>query len=394
MHTLLQALQDVPSCALYVHVPFCLARCDYCSFCSVVMRPQQAARYAHTLERELERVLQAYSGCIRTLYVGGGNPLSWGYALLDKLCNSLSGALKSAKESTIEMNPESVDEQTVSLLTSRGFTRFSIGIQSFHPSMRDAIGRRGSVDDVYRSLDILAHISDKVSLNADLMTSVPGFTCEDTARDIDELVKRCAVHHISLYDLSVEEHTPLSARIASPSEEDMLSFSWEKLETLGYRQYELSNFALPGHECVHNRAYWTQQPYLGIGASAVSTVPVRGGGLRYALQPDVEGFSQAGMNLGEYEQLDMKTWFLEHIMLALRTAEGISLGEVARKFGRESSFWTDSRCSYWMSQGYMASRGEKRSLTQKGMLIMNTITSDFFLHADKLTLEPSLDSEF
>ncbi len=394
MLRLYRLAEDIPACSLYVHIPFCAKRCDYCGFCSEVMRPKTADIYAGTLSRELNALQSSYHGRITTLFVGGGNPLSLGPDRLARLCDSLSWALDAAAESTIEFNPESLDESTADLLLSRGFTRFSVGVQSFSSRMRDAIGRKGSLEGVYRSLEILKESAVSVSVNADLMTSVPGFTFYDTRRDIDELLKRCPVHHISLYDLMIEEGTLLSKRMPAESDEDMLSPSWAYLQSAGYCQYELSNFSLPGHQCAHNKAYWSQKPYLGIGVSAVSTLPVRGGAIRYAVLPDTDGFSRSGMALGEFEELDMRTWFKEHLMLALRTAEGISLENVRKKFGDDAAAWTADVCSAWTARGCMDCREDTRFLLPEGMLIMNTITTDFFLKSDALAFDPSLDSEF
>jgi oxygen-independent coproporphyrinogen-3 oxidase len=316
---------------LYAHIPFCRGRCAYCDFASEPVR-------AHTRSGRVERYLEALraelaerggEATFETIYLGGGTPTVVPSDALLLLVGELAARLErgpdgGSPEFTIEANPGTIDAPLLERMAAAGVTRLSVGVQSFSPALRAALGRRVRQQEIFDALAAVA-LTGWRDWNLDLVFGIPGQDWDAAAADIDAAVA-AGPTHISLYDLT---YTPkfadrVGAAFGSGAEAAADAFSEEhyaqavaRLEAAGYRRYEVSNFALPGHECRHNQAYWRGEDYLGIGAAAVSTV----GGERRSNPRSVTGYLAGAAPL--VERLTPRTRLWEKAMLGLRTAEGV-----------------------------------------------------------------------
>jgi oxygen-independent coproporphyrinogen-3 oxidase len=331
---------------LYVHIPFCRSLCGYCDFASELVGPHLRAgrvgAYLKGLRAELEVRGASLELPVETIYLGGGTPTALPrQPLLDLVADlaalQRSGAAEAAADAdlrgdpefTVEANPGTVDLHLLESLRDAGVTRLSLGIQSFSPALRAALGRRVTREEVESSLAVIS-AADWREWNIDLVFGIPGQTWDDVAGDIDAAVAGRPTH-ISLYDLTYTPHFashvartagPAARSLASAFAEEHFAEAVRRLEEAGYQRYEVSNFALPGHECRHNLAYWRGEDYLGVGASAVSTVA----GERRGNPRDV-GSYLAG-DPPDIEELTAYTRMWERAMLGLRTTEGVAEDDV------------------------------------------------------------------
>jgi len=347
---------------LYVHVPFCAARCDYCDFDAQAVgaagpaEPAVAALFdayveAVAAEWEVERTAHDVRR-LETLYLGGGTPALLGPDRLEWLLEGFAPWLTAHAEVTVETNPDEADEAFASWAGSRA-VRVSLGVQSFLPELRAALGRRPAADPATAARRLrVAGVRD---LSIDLMHGIPGQSAADLDVDlaaIDDL----APDHVSWYELSAVEGTPLARRLGSvaswssakrsggqaslPDEDERAELYRSivrDLERRGYRWYEVSNFARTGRRARHNAAYWRARPYLGLGPGAVSTVGRR----RWRNAPDVDAYvaaltgGSAGrevpsrLPLRHVEALDDQSLARERLLLAARCGLAVPLAELS-----------------------------------------------------------------
>ena len=328
---------------LYVHVPFCARRCTYCDFSIAVRREPPVAAFLAALERELAR-LEAPANPV-TVYLGGGTPSSLGGEGIARLA-ALLGLKGAPAEFTIEANPEDVTPDAVRGWVRSGVNRLSLGAQSFDDAVlawMHRTHRAARIGDAVRA----ARQGGIWNVSIDLIFALPDELGRDWRRDLEAAVG-LEPDHVSLYGLTLEPGTALFRRqergeLAACSEQryaDEYLLAHERLAAAGYRFYEVSNAAHPGREAVHNRAYWTLAPYLGVGPSAHSFDGVS----RWWNEPAyarwqrllVEGRAPvAGREiLGDHQRR------LEQIYLGLRTSEGVGLPEpVAEPLGRQLARW-------------------------------------------------------
>lgn len=311
---------------LYVHVPFCRSRCRYCDFASETAGPHQRAgrdeEYAKALLRELDE--RGGSHAFDTVYVGGGTPTVLHSELLIPLVRRLASRLEVDGEFTVEANPGTLGAGLSEEIRASGVTRLSLGVQSFSSEARRALGRGVSNAETESAIEAVAQ-TGWGEWNLDLVFGIPGQDWPKAKADIERAVA-LAPTHISLYDLA---YTPAyekwvdgrlgaeARRAACVMAEERYAEASGRLEAAGYRRYEVSNFALPGHECRHNRAYWAGEDYLGIGVSAVSTV-----GQERRTNP-VKVVDYLAGRPPETERLAPLTRLWESAMLGLRTREGV-----------------------------------------------------------------------
>lgn len=273
---------------LYVHIPYCLQKCGYCDFFSTsasCVPPE----YVRAVARQLEHLAHSFRvEKWKSVYIGGGSPSLLGAEDLEFLCQSIKAAAPLAAncEWTIEMNPETVSRPLLEKAASCGINRLSVGIQCKNDKVLRAIGRRASERDIEKAAELIKKFWPH-EWSADLIAGLPFQTKEDIERDID-FVERNGAKHVSLYSLTLEEGTPLKGAIDAgtiPYDEEEAEELWlygrDLLEERGFLQYEVSNFARPGFESLHNGAYWAQESYLGAGAGAAGTIYGKPTGWRY-----------------------------------------------------------------------------------------------------------------
>lgn len=310
---------------LYVHLPFCGHRCGYCAFVVEVGALDRRDRYVDALLAEMELESDRL-GTLTTVYLGGGTPSLMEPSRVARLLDAISWRFAPGVEVSMEANPETVDAATLRAFRDAGVTRLSMGAQSFRPHLLAALDRRTTAGGVRRAVDD-ARDAGFDNLSLDLLFGVPGQSDADLEADL-AAVAEIAPEHISWYELEVKPGSGLARDGAAVDEgftEDAYHRIVEALEAMGYRWYETANFARPGRESRHNRAYWGAADYVGVGIGAVSTV----GGDRWRNAPDLDGYMSAVTERRAprrtVEYLDEDTRRRERWMLTLRQDEPISL---------------------------------------------------------------------
>jgi len=314
---------------LYVHIPFCRAKCGYCDFASAPGAPEELDAFLDALAAE-SALYDGLAGGFSTLYVGGGTPSLLSPAQLARLfgiIETLTGPVAALRESTFEANPESLDAEKATLLKRAGVSRVSLGLQASQDELLRRLGRIAMSGDFLKAWTALRN-SGFDDLNADLMCGLPGQSLEDFSESLAWLLK-LSPEHVSFYALEVHEGTPFAA--AGTREEpdlsaDMYAAGAAALERAGLRRYEISNFARPGREALHNLNYWERGEYLGLGPSAASFLD----GERRANSADTSVYVKAllaGTPVPQQyrETLAGRARDGERIMLGLRKTAGIEL---------------------------------------------------------------------
>jgi len=314
---------------LYIHVPFCEAKCPYCDFFSVAGEGQDVEGSLEGLLAELERRAPNKP---RTVFVGGGTPSWLSIAQLSRLFDALqelTGFRDAAAEVTVECNPESLDPEKARALVKLGATRLSIGFQSLRPETLKLFGRVHQVEDSFEAYQA-ARAAGPAGVSIDLIFGAAGQTSEEWAQDLDQVLS-LGPDHLSCYALTFEEGTQFTRWLEAgridrmPEEEELELFriTRDLITARGYEAYEVSNFCLSGQECHHNINYWRNGPYVGVGPGAASHV----GGLRFGNPRALEVWRRAAVGGGDptswTERLDPGHRLGETWWLGLRLAEGL-----------------------------------------------------------------------
>lgn len=333
---------------LYFHIPFCKSKCPYCDFYSVKFDEAPARQYVQEICDEIKQ----YQGIFDTVYFGGGTPSILPPELIGKIldCARAQFEISDDAEITVECNPSKDLSEDFKKYASYGVNRISVGMQSAVDSERFALGRAAGRNEVERTINY-ARQSGIENISLDLMLGTPKQTIESLDYSFD-FIKSVGVPHVSAYMLKIEEGTKffqMRDRLVLPDDDtvgEMYLKTVDALASFGIKQYEISNFAVPGFESRHNTKYWTLIPYLGIGKSAHSFW----GGKRFFYDREWNKIDDG--TGGDKE---------EQIMLGLRLAKGIDKSLVDRDFAE------------FVKMGYVADLGERITLTPKGMLVSNTI---------------------
>ena len=325
---------------LYVHVPFCSIKCFYCDFAAFSGQKRSRDRYVEAVLRELDLRRRACPPPFGTLYIGGGTPTELEPVQLKALLDGLArrvGPLARLKEATVEANPESLTDAHLEVLRAAGVGRLSLGLQAVQPRLLKALGRQhgwGEFLEAYRR----ARAAGFKNISVDLMYGVPGQTIEDLRESLEE-AGRLKPEHVSVYGLQVEPRTLYYKRGVETEEElgrRMYALVIRFLKKRGWRHYEISNFARPGREAVHNTLYWTGADYLGLGCGAASYVRGRRWTNLDRLEKYLEAVEAGRLPNASEERLKGKEKLGERILLALRLLRGRRLtGPESRAFSAE-----------------------------------------------------------
>lgn len=337
---------------VYVHFPWCLSKCGYCDFYSIATRDGTAIehdRYADAIIAELAGRLECLAPPrLTSVYFGGGTPSLWRTDALSRVLQgilSTCGARADQLEITVECNPSSFDRRRADELAAAGVNRISLGIQSLDPSMLQFLGRRHDREQALTALDIAIEAGIP-RVSADMLFGLPEQSLSSELAQLVEVASR-PLSHVSAYALTIEQDTPfgrLARRGKLPlATEDRVAEAFiavdETLERLGYDHYEISNFARPGQQSLHNVQYWRGLPYLGLGVAAFGTLEIDGQWLRYRNPTDIPTYLGRpfgdGFSGNSVEPLDPETRLRERIMLGLRLADGIDLEAIGRELDVE-----------------------------------------------------------
>ena len=350
---------------VYVHIPYCLKKCRYCDFCSIPV-DETAGRYRAALETEIALSGAKHPGeRVKTVFFGGGTPT---VLPAEDLC-AILGAIRNTfavepdAEISIECNPKTIGFDGLKRLFDAGFNRLSIGLQATQNELLSRIGRVHTYEEF---LVTYAAVRDAgfTNINVDLMHGLPGQTQADYL-DAIRTVAALEPTHISAYSLILEEETPLyddvmHGRETLPDADavaDMEDAGMDLLDALGYRRYEVSNFAKPGFECRHNLIYWHNEPYLGLGVAAHSSMVEDGFWVRFSNERSIPAYlKKIGKGkLPRAERIITNTFeqMFESVMLGLRLVKGIDRAAFSDRFGCDvietyrSAYDKNDRYGFW-----------------------------------------------
>jgi oxygen-independent coproporphyrinogen-3 oxidase len=351
---------------LYVHIPFCTHICPYCSFYKHKNHLSWIQPFILGLQKEMEWAQRTFDLKLKTIYFGGGTPSALSISQLEILFAKWS--LSNLEEITIECNPDTVSLEKAELLKKIGATRISLGVQSFNPSFLKILGRTHDKQKTQQTIENLRSAGFK-NINIDLMYGLPDQKFDDWKSDLQEAVA-LAPQHISAYNLTYEEDTEFFQKLGKniyrfEEETNRICFEWlyEYLPQQGISFYEISNFAKPGFESIHNQAYWSGKDYLGLGPGAFSTVGFK----RWQNVPDTLKYIQSveahGFSDSIEENLNENTKKSEKILLGLRTKHGVN-----------QNIFEDLNLIDELIQNNMAEeRSGRIVLTQAGLLVADSI---------------------
>ncbi len=358
--------------SLYVHFPFCIDRCLYCDF--ITSSYGRAARDAYIKRVNVELMIwhRLFNQIpVRTVYFGGGTP---SLAQPEQVAALLSKIPTKAgpMEVTLEATPSSLNIRRIRAFSDAGVTRFSVGFQSLDDSILRSMGRRHTVEKSYRTAEAL--VAAGVHWNADFMLGLP-MEAADTPERILAFVETYRPHHLSIYFLELHETTPLAAAIRqgwlTPLNETELITHWWRLRdglvALGYRHYEVSNFALPGYESCHNRVYWRLGDYIGVGVGAHSCM----GPFRWAHTPRLSEYRPEKRIYWQnvsFAYRDRRERLREYCLLGLRTFEGINQRRL-----HEYNENAVKRIPFLVKTGWLREKGERIACTPRGWLHLHQV---------------------
>ena len=364
---------------IYIHIPFCRSKCDYCDFYSLAGQEGRMDDYQRAVLAHLKESAFAAKGyVVDTVYFGGGTPSFYGAKRLRELLSAVKKNYRVEKDAevTLEANPDSADLKSLKMLRKAGFNRISIGLQSACPAELRAVRRPHTVEQGDEAV-AAARKAGFANLSLDLIYGLPLQTVPSWWDTVEHALA-LEPDHLSCYGLKVEEGTPLFARREeaelpdNEAQADLYLCVVDYLSSQGYRQYEISNFAKEGFASRHNLKYWTLGEYMGFGPGAHSDL----GGARYAYEKDLEGYIRGvrenGPLLSESDRIPPMDRDIEWLMLGLRTVYGLDPREFENRFRRRFRCFLPflEKCR---EAGYAVCEEDRWHLTPRGFLVSNQI---------------------
>ena len=370
---------------LYLHRPFCVRKCAYCDFLSFPSGAETQRMYAKRLMKDIDVMGKRYGEIpVETIFIGGGTPSVPDSALIVEIMEHVRHAFHVADgaEISMEANPGTVTREKLTDYRKAGINRLSFGLQSANDRELKLLGRIHTWAEFLESFT-LARECGFANLNIDLMSALPGQTCESWKETLSR-VTDLDPEHISAYSLIIEEGTPFGERYGSEegrkllpdedSEREMYHETKRFLKDCGYERYEISNYAKPGRECRHNIGYWTGVPYLGLGLGASSYLD----GCRFTVNPDMKQYleEKPGMFV-DIEKLTKKDMEEEFFYVGLRMTAGVSLSEFERRFGISAKEVYPGLMETFVKEKAARFEGDRFVLTDYGLDVSNYIMAQF-----------------
>lgn len=407
---------------IYVHIPFCIKKCDYCDFISYCDKTEYIEKYIESIKKEINNTVGALSirntnkkyqtaplensdYQITTIYIGGGTPSSIDSKYIVDILNTIKNvgddAIVVPKEITIEINPGTITEEKLIDYKKAGINRLSIGLQETNNDLLKGIGRIHTYEQFLETYK-LARKAGFNNINVDLMIGLPGQSIENIKKSLNKIIE-LNPEHISVYSLILEEGTRLykkyqEQRIELPDEELERNMYWyvkNTLENAGYNHYEISNFTREGYESRHNLNCWNQEEYIGIGTAAHSYI----NGMRYSNTINIEeyiryvwehldstrvGLEQFLQNIKINEDSVMiheiqtkEDMQKEYMLLGLRKIDGVSIQKFKNKFGQNPIFIFKNELSKLVEANLIIIDGDRIKLTNKGLDLANIVWEKF-----------------
>ncbi len=375
--------------AAYVHIPFCEHICYYCDFNKVFLKNQPVAEYLDALEREIELTLQQYpTDRLETIFIGGGTPTALNEQKMQRLMDIISKHLVPLTDETleypVESNPDGVSPEKLDIMKAGGVNRVSFGVQSFDDGLLERIGRTHREAKVAETLDEAAKRFDNISV--DLMFGLPNQTLEQVKYDVERAL-RLPITHISSYSLILEPHTVFAiqerkGKLPLPTQDleaEMYRLMIETIEAGGLKQYEISNFSLPGKESRHNRVYWENDEYYGFGAGSHSYIDQT---RRANIAPIPHYIKAEGLPVRNETPLTRVERMEEEMFLGLRMKQGVSIEHFEQKYGIALDAAFGKTITKLLPRGLVERTDTHLRLTEAGVPLANEVFAEFIGEAE------------
>lgn len=367
---------------LYIHIPFCKRKCYYCDFISFPNNESVIDDYINAVIAEThlyEDYLKDHT--INTLFIGGGTPSILTSGQISRLINGLKQSCNfGLKEATIEVNPETLNEEKLAAYSESGLNRLSIGLQTHDNEILKQIGRRHTFETFLEAYDIAKQYFRNI--NIDTIFGLPGQTKDSFETTINNIIE-LSPRHISSYSLKLEPGTRLAETYSGADEDtdrDIYHTSAEMLCCAGYTHYETSNFAKEGFECLHNMKYWLGEEYLGLGVAAHSyienNVKMRFNNIEN-LSDYIQKVCSGDKPVNECSELTINDGITEYIMLRLRLMQGISFNDFINRFGVDFKKTFEKPISVSIINGLITQDKSGIYPTLKGFDLQNTLITEF-----------------
>lgn len=369
---------------IYIHIPFCIKKCEYCDFVSYCNKKEYVPQYINALKKEIKNnINKEYK--ITTIYIGGGTPSSIEENYIADIIETIKlnmndEDLKNFEniEVTIEVNPGTVNKEKLQVYKKIGINRLSIGLQETHNELLKSIGRIHTYEEFIKTYNLARKIGFN-NINVDLMIALPNQTIQDIKENLEKITK-LNPEHISVYSLILEEGTPFynkynENKIKLPDEELERNMYWyvkNTLENNGYMHYEISNFSKKGFESKHNMNCWNQEEYLGFGVAAHSY----NNRIRYSNTNSIEEYIK-GSNKIIHEEQTLEDMQKEYMLLGLRKIEGINIQKFKNKFAQNPIFIFKEQLNKLVDEELIIVDGNEIKLTNKGLDLANIVWEEF-----------------
>ncbi|RLL48031.1 oxygen-independent coproporphyrinogen III oxidase [Oceanobacillus piezotolerans] len=373
--------------SVYIHIPFCQQICHYCDFVKFFYNEKLATEYLYALEKEINTSIKGKKNKVKTIYIGGGTPTALNFEQLKFLLKLVNEKfdIASCEEFTIEVNPGDIDEQKTKLLKEYGISRISFGVQVMDDDLLEELGRVHRVRDVYHTVDLF-YQQNFTNISLDLMYALPHQTVEQFKASLDEALT-FKLPHYATYGLQIEPKTVFYLRhqkgkLHRPSEDDevhMYELLRETMASQGIKQYEISNFAIPGYESKHNLTYWGNGYYYGFGAGAHGYLPGKRITNIRPLPAYVKKAYEDGKPVLHVDEITLKEKIEEEVFLGLRRMKGINTEEFNRKFGISFDTLYKQELDTLMERQWLQKEEYSYRLTDQGLLISNQVFEKFML---------------
>ncbi len=375
----LQEKADNLKLGLYIHVPFCARSCDFCHFYQEAPQREELERYLCGMESAMRANPPVRP--VDTAFWGGGTPGLLPVRDLERLCLAMIHANGGGipREWTVEMAPATIKRDKIKMLRDHGISRISMGVQTFDASLLEQLGRLHTNTQVQKAIEIL-HDEGMQNFNLDLIFAIPGQTRGLWRADLEQAIAAGATH-ISTYCLTFEEDTALWLRLQKGtvhkhSPEDEAAFheiSASLLNSAGYEQYEVSNYARPGHACEHNLNTWRMQEWIGYGPSASSQLDMRRWTEPHSLEQWLEGVENNRPAFADSVDLTLQMLAQDYLIFGLRMNAGVDLSEWRRRFGEDPvPGWNDLQARL-LEEGLGQLAGTHFFLNERGLLLADRI---------------------
>ena len=372
---------------VYIHVPFCKKKCNYCDFYSVKWDDERENKYIEAVINEIKGYKEILGNdyFVDTIFFGGGTPTIVKPSNLKRILQAIDSILEIDQNAEISMeaNPNTLTDENLSEYKEAGINRLSIGIQSLNDVILNKIGRIHNSTEALQAID-RAKKHGFENINADVMFNIPGMTTLDIEDTLTKIMEK-GIKHISFYSLKLEKGTPMfimeeKNMITMPDEDDERDMYYKGRDVMkknNLLQYEISNFAVKGYECRHNLKYWNQEEYIGIGPSAHSFL----NSMRYSNPPDLNLYCRSSetdtFNRIVLEEMDLNDLMFEYIMLRLRLTEGLNIIDFKDKFNVDFYEKYSKQVEYLTENKLIELKVDFVKLTERGMDISNSVFEEF-----------------